>query len=96
MPKTTLGKWSVGLHIFFLVAIVTSITLVKILGVLNFDDRWWDITAAIAFPASIIALTCGIIAKKKNQDTSTSVLLSIFLGLGVILFILLHSLFIAD
>ena len=95
-PQTKFGKWSVGLHIFFLIAISASIALVKIFKVLNFDDRWWDVTAAVAFPASIIAFIIGIIAKRKYQDSSISVFLSILLGLCVILFIIIHSLFISD
>ena len=96
MPKTKLGKWSVGLHIFFLIAIIASIILVKILKVLNFDDHWWDVTVPIVFSASIVALVIGIIAKRKYQDSSISVLLSILLGLCVILFIIFHSLLITD
>ncbi len=96
MPKTKLGKWSVGLHIFFLLAIIASIFLAKILKVLNFDDHWWDVTVPIAFSASIVAFIIGIIAKMKYQDNSISVFLSILLGLCVILFIILHSLFITD
>ena len=96
MPKTKLGKWSVGLHIFFLIAIIASIFLAQILKVLNFDDHWWDVTVPIVFSASIVALIIGIIAKRKYQDSSISVLLSILLGLCVILFIIFHSLFITD
>ncbi|MDP3991708.1 MAG: hypothetical protein Q8P66_02330 [Candidatus Colwellbacteria bacterium] len=96
MPRTKLGKWSVGLHIFFLIAIIASIFLAQILKVLNFDDHWWDVTVPIVFSASIIAFIIGIIAKRKYQDGSISVLLSILLGLCVILFIIFHSLFITD
>ena len=96
MPKTKLGKWSVGLHIFFLIAIIASIILVKILKVLNFDDHWWDVTVPIVFSASIAAFIIGIIAKWKYQDSSISVFLSVLLGLCVILFIIFHSLFITD
>lgn len=96
MPKTILGKWSVGLHIFFLIVIIASIMLVKILKVLNFDDHWWDATAPLAFLSSIVAFIIGIIAKSKYQDRSISVYLSILLGLCVILFIIFHSLFIND
>lgn len=96
MPKTKLGKWSVGLHIFFLIAITASIVLVKVLKVLDFDDHWWDVSAAVLFPASIIASIVGIIAKRKYKDSSLSVFLSILLGLCVILFIIFHSLFITD
>ena len=95
-PQTKLGKWSVGLHILFLIAIIASIFLAKILKVLNFDDHWWDVTVPIVFSASIVALVIGIIAKRKYQDSSISVLLSILLGLCVILFIIFHSLFITD
>jgi len=96
MPKTKLGKWSVGLQGFFLTAIVISIFLVKIIKVLNFGDRWWDVSVAIIFPASIVAFITGVFARRKNKDDSIAVLLSIFLGLGVILFIIFHSLFISD
>ncbi|OGY24968.1 MAG: hypothetical protein A2Z11_04865 [Candidatus Woykebacteria bacterium RBG_16_43_9] len=96
VPKTRLGKWSVGLNAFFLIAIAASVVLVLILKILNFDDRWWDVTVGIVFPASIIALITGIIAVRKNKDRSVLVYLSIFVGVCTVLFILLHSLFIND
>ncbi len=96
MPKTKLGKWSVGLNAFFLIAIATSCVLVLILKILNFDDHWWDITVAIAFPASIIALITGILAVRKYKERSVLVFLSILIGVCTILFLLLHSLFIND
>lgn len=96
MPKTRLGTWSVGLHVFFLITIAVSIFLVKILKVLDFGDHWWDVTVPIAFSASIIAFIIGIIARRKHHDSSISVFLSILLGLCVILFIISHSLFISD
>ncbi|OGY26454.1 MAG: hypothetical protein A2Z24_00375 [Candidatus Woykebacteria bacterium RBG_16_44_10] len=96
MPKTTLGKWSVGLNAFFLIAIVSSVVLVKILNILSFDDHWWDVTVAVSFPASIIALITGIIAVRKYKERSILVILSIIIGLCTLLFIPLHSLFISD
>ena len=84
MPKTKLGKWSVGLNAFFLIAIITSVVLVMVLKVLNFDDTWWDITVPIVFSASIIALITGIIAIKKGKDSSALVKLSIFIGICTI------------
>lgn len=96
MPKTKSGKWSVGLHIFFLIAIIGSIMLEKIFKILNFDDHWWDVTVAVAFPASIIALIIGVLAVKKYKERSVLVYLSILLGVCTVLFILLHSLFISD
>ena len=96
MLTTKLGKWSVGLNIFFLVVITASIILVKALRILNFEDRWWDVTVGVVFPVEIIAFITGIIALRKNKDRSRWVFLSIYMGIGTILFVLLHSLFIND
>jgi len=96
MPKTRLGKWSVGLNAFFLIAIAASFVFVEILKILSFDDHWWDVTVAVTFPASIIALITGIIAVGKDKERSVLVNISIFLGVCTVLFILLHSLFISD
>lgn len=95
-PKTRLGRWSAGLNIFFLAAIIISIILVKVLGVLSFGDHWWDVTVPITFSASIIGFITGIIAVTKNKERSLLVYLSILIGLLTILFIPLHSLFISD
>lgn len=96
MPKTRLGKWSVGLNIFFLILITTSIFLVKVLRILSFDDHWWDLTVPVAFSVDMIAFFTGIRAVRKNKERSVLVFLSIFIGLGVIFFIIFHSLFIND
>ncbi len=96
IPTSKLGKWSVGLNAFFLVAVATSCVLVLVLKILNFDDHWWDVTVAVSFPASIIALITGIVAVRKYEERSVLVYLSIFVGVCTILFLLLHSLFIND
>ena len=96
LPKTKLGKWSVGLQVFFVAAIVVSLILVKLFNVLNFDNTWWDITVGVVFPASIMAFITGIIDIIKNKDRSALVYLCIFIGVCVVLFIPLHSLFIND
>jgi len=94
-PKTKLGKWSLGLNIFFLIVISVSVILVKVIGVLSFDvGHWWDVTATV-FILPVIAFILGIIAIKK-KDHSVLVYSSIAIGLLTILFILLHSLFISD
>lgn len=93
---TTYGKWSVFLNIFFVSAISISIILVKVIKILNFNDHWWDVTVAIAFPASIIAFISGLFAVKKYGERSILVNLSILVSFCTILFILLHSLFIND
>jgi len=96
MPNSKTGKWSVGLNAFFLIVTAASIVSVKILKILSFDDHWWDVTVAITFPASIIALITGILAVKKYEERSVLAYLSIFVGVCTILFILLHSLLIND
>jgi uncharacterized membrane protein len=96
MPKTRSGKWSVWLNTFFLIVIIFSIILVKVFGLLSYNDHWWDVTVPIIFFASIIAFILGIIAIIKNKEHSTLVYISVTIGLLAILFIPLHSLFIND
>ncbi len=96
IPNTKLGKWSVGLNIFFLLVITISIILVLVFRILSFDDHWWDVTVPVAFLIDMIALYTGIRAVRKNKDRSVLVYLSIFVGVCTVLFILLHSLFIND
>jgi len=93
-PETKLGDWSVGLNIFFLIVIAISVSLVKVFGILSFDNTWWDITVLV-FIAPIIAFILGIIAIKKKEH-SVLVYSSIVIGFLNILFLLLHSLFISD
>ena len=95
-PKTQLGKWSVGLTMFFLLLITAFFTFM-LLGLVTFDEgHWWDLTVGIAVPLIISAFITGIIAVRKNKDRSVLVYLSIFIGSCAILFLLLHSLFIND
>ena len=95
MPKTCLGKWSVGLNAFFVIVVVTSVILVNVLGVLSYDDHWWDVTVPILALATITAFILGIIAIVK-KERSVLVYISVIIGLLAILFIPLHSLFIND
>jgi hypothetical protein len=96
MPKNRLGKWSVWLNAFFLIVIVASVVLVNVLGILSYDDHWWDVTVPIAFLASIVAFILGIITIMKNKERSVFVYASVIVGLLTVLFIILHSLFIND
>ena len=96
MPKTRSGKWSVWFNAFFLIVISTSIILVNVLGMLSYDDHWWDVTVPLVFFVSIVAFILGIIAIRKNKESSILVYISVIIGLLTILFILLHSLFIND
>ncbi len=96
MPITTFGKWTIGLASVFIMIVVVSCTLVFGLEILSFDDSWWDVTVAVAFPISILALIIGVYAVKTHKESSVLVYLSIVVGLTSALFILLHSLFIND
>lgn len=96
IPKTTTGKWSVGLNVFFLVGVGVSMLLVNGFGLLSYGDRWWDITVPIIFLATITSFVLGIIAIRKYKESSVLVHVSVGVGVLVILFILLHSLFISD
>ena len=91
-PQTKFGKWSVWLNVFFLITIGISIILVNVLGVLSYNDHWWDVTVPITFLASIIAFILGIIAIIK-KERSVLVYISVIIGVLAILFIPLHSLF---
>ncbi len=84
------------LNAFFLITTGISIILVNVLGVLSYDDHWWDVTVPMTFLASIIAFTLGTIAIIKNKERSVFVYASVIAGLLVILFIPLHSIFIND
>lgn len=95
-PQTKLGKWSVRLNAIFLIIITVSIILVNVLGVLSYDDHWWNMTVPIIFFASIVAFILGIIAIIKNKEKSVIVYMSVIVGSLTILFLLLHSLFISD
>ena len=95
-PQTKLGEWSVRLNAFFLIIITISIILVNVLGVLSYNDHWWDVTVPIIFFASIVAFILGTIAIIKNKERSVLVYVSVAIGALVILFIPLHSLFIND
>jgi hypothetical protein len=96
MPKTRLGKWSVWLNAFFLIVIIISIISVNVLGLLSYNDHWWDVTVPLAFFASITAFILGIIDIRKNKEYSALVYISVIIGLLSILFVLFHSLFIND
>lgn len=95
LPKTRLGKWSVWWNIFFLVVIVISIFLVKVLNLLSYDDHWWDVTVPILALTTITAFILGTRAIIK-KERSVLVYISVIIGLLAILFIPLHSLFIND
>lgn len=96
LPTTRLGQWSAGLNIFYLVVIAAAVISVLVLKILNFDDRWWDVTVPVLFLIEMIALYTGIRAVRKYNERSALVWFSIVMGIATILFVPLHSLFISD
>ena len=92
-PETSLGQWSVRLNAFFLVVTIASLLLVAT-GVLNFGDRWWDITVPILIVVTLTALVTGILALRKEKNGR--IMASVALSLLTVLFLLTHSLFISD
>ena len=95
-PKTKLGKWSAIFNIIFLIIIVVSVILVLFLRILDFGDKWWDVTVPVSFLIEMTAFVTGIISVTKNKECSVLVYFSIFVSILTILFVLLHSLFIND
>lgn len=79
-PQTKLGRWSAWLNAFFLITITISIILVNVLGILSYDDRWWDVTVPILAIATITAFILGIIAIIK-KERSFLVYISVVIGL---------------
>ncbi|MFA6474666.1 MAG: hypothetical protein WCV88_00515 [Patescibacteria group bacterium] len=95
MPKTILGKISIGLNILFFLLITVSILLV-VIGGWSFDWKWWDVTLFVASLTELIAFITGIVALLKYKDYTILVYISFITGILAILFVLLHSLFIND
>lgn len=96
LPISSLGKWSAGLTAFFILLITVFLTFMSF-GLVTFDEgHLWDITVAVAAPTEIIAFILSVIAVKKKRERSVLIFVSLIIGASVILFILLHSLFIND
>lgn len=95
-PITRWGKWSVGLQSFFLIGVGVAMVLVNVLGLLSYNDRWWDVTVPVLFLASFIGCIVGMGALAKQHESALLVYGSVGVGLCAFLFILLHSLFIRD
>ena len=96
MAETRSGKWSVWLNACFLIVIAIAVILVNVLGVLSYDNHWWDITVPILALTTIVALIIGIRAVIKNSEHAASIYISMSISILAILFMLLHSLFISD
>lgn len=96
LPKSKSGKWAIGFTMIFLLLLIIFF-IFMLFGVVTFDKgHWWDATVGIAVPVEIIAFILSIITLRKRKDKSVLIYLSTALGICLILFLLLHSLFIND
>lgn len=96
LPKGRLGKWSVGLTILVLLLLVIFFAF-RFLDLVSFDEgHWWDLTVSVAVLAEIIAFILSIIAMRKTKEHSVLTYLSFIIGICVILFLFMHSIFIND
>jgi len=91
MPKTTLGKWSVGLIAAFFLLLATGITVVSVFkqegGETFFDNLWISIPMLGAGASTIAAFITGIIAIIKNKERSILVIITTLFGLLVLWFV---------
>ena len=98
MPKTKLGKWSVGLVValFVLLAIVPTLDSTFYKGVEAGDTIFKDMTARplIAFPmllgmlSGIMAFVTGLIAIIKHKERAVLVYISTAIGALLLLFLI--------
>lgn len=97
MPKTRLGKWSVGLVVVFFVLLGIGQIIVRFQG--SREDQTFLSNPLLSIPmlgsgaAAILAFFTGIVAIIKNKERSILVFLSTLLGLLVLIFVLGEILF---
>ncbi|OGY24460.1 MAG: hypothetical protein A2172_04920 [Candidatus Woykebacteria bacterium RBG_13_40_15] len=92
LPKTTLGKWSVGLVVLFFLLLATGMTAVSVFkqegGETIFDNLWISIPMLSAGAAAIAALITGIISIWKSKERAILVFVATLIGLLVLWFII--------
>ena len=96
IPKTHLGKWSVGLIIsflFFLGVFFIFVNSGETGGDTIFSNLKLLIPYSIAVISAVASFFTGIISVFKNKEKSVFVFLSIILGFLVLLWILAEVLF---
>ena len=91
LPKTLLGKWSVGLIIAFFLLLGTGMFVVQGLGQTGgetfFDNLWISIPMLSAGASAIAAFLTGIISIVKDKERATTVFAAALIGLLVSLFV---------
>jgi len=92
MPKTFLGKWSVGLIVAFFLLLATGMFVVSVLGQTGgetfFDNPVISIPMLGAGAGAIAAFFTGVSAIVRNKERSVFVFVSSLIGLLVLFFVL--------
>jgi len=92
MPKTILGKWSVGLVLLFFFLLATGILVISRQGPrvdqTFFDNPVASIPMLSAGASAIAAFFAGIISIFKYKERSVSVFMATVIGLFVMVFML--------
>ena len=92
MPKTTLGRWSVGLVVAFFLLLATGMFVVSVLGQTGgetfFDNPVISIPMLGAGACAIAAFFTGVSAIVRNKERSVFVFVSSLIGLLVLFFVL--------
>jgi len=89
LPKTPLGKWSIGLIIAFIVFIVAFQLLVasgQRGGKTFFSNLVLTIPILLAGTSGVFAFLTGLIGVIRNRERSIFVFLAMLIGLFVLLF----------
>jgi len=96
MPKTQLGKWSVGLILGFFIFLAFFFILVELGergGATIFSNLKLLIPYSLAVFSAIASFLTGIISVLKKKERSVLVFLSIILGFLILLWVLAELLF---
>ena len=92
MPKTKLGKWSVGLVIAFFLLLATGMIVVSVFhqtgGDTIFDNLWISISMLSAGASAIAATFTGIVSVWRQKERAILVFVSSLIGLLVLWFVL--------
>ena len=91
LPKTKLGKWSVGLIVAFFLLLATGMFVVSVLGQSGgetfFDNPVISIPMLGGGASAIMAFLTGIVAIIKDKERAILVFLASLIGLLVLWFI---------
>ena len=92
VPRTSLGKWSVGLIVSFFLLLATGMFMVAVFkqtgGETFFDNPMISIPMLGAGVSGILAFITGAVAIVKNKERSILVITSTLVGFLVLDFVL--------